>query len=117
MRFVALDKEFLGANATRASAKKAEQPWICAYLSIEPDGINDGHGGEAVLHKGSVVGATSSVAYGHTVGKILAFAYIKPQAAEPGTNLVVTIAGQPRAACVLGAPAYDPESKLPRMDI
>ena len=52
---------------------------------------SDGHGGEAVLHDGEVVGSTASVAYGHTVGKILAFAYIKPHAAEPGTALEVVI--------------------------
>jgi dimethylglycine dehydrogenase len=56
------------------------------------------------------------VAYGPTVGKVLAFAYLKPEAARPGTALVVVIHGQPRAARVLGAPAYDPESLLPRAD-
>ena len=65
---------------------------------------------------GKVVGSTASVAYGHTVGKILAFAYIKPEAATPDTDLQVMIAGQPRAARVLGEPAYDPESRLPRTD-
>ena len=65
---------------------------------------------------GKVVGSTASVAYGHTVGKILAFAYIKPNAAEPGTALEVIIHGKPRAARVLGEPAYDPQSLLPRAD-
>ncbi len=44
---------------------------------------------------GNVVGSTSSVAYGHTVGKVLAFAYIKPEAATPGQNLEVVVMGQP----------------------
>ncbi len=65
---------------------------------------------------GTVVGSTASVAYGHTVGKILAFAYIKPEAAEAGTVLEVVIHGKPRAARVLGEPAYDPQSLLPRTD-
>ncbi|MEL6685128.1 MAG: glycine cleavage T C-terminal barrel domain-containing protein, partial [Pseudomonadota bacterium] len=89
---------------------------ICAYLEIEPDGIADGHGGEAVLHNGQVVGSTASVAYGPTVGKILAFAYIKPAAALPDTPLEVIIHGKPRPARVLGAPAYDPQSLKPRAD-
>jgi len=63
-----------------------------------------------------VVGSTASVAYGHTIGKILAFAYIKPNAAQAGTELEVIVAGQARAAKVLGEPAYDPKSILPRMD-
>jgi dimethylglycine dehydrogenase len=92
-------------------------PWVCAYLEIEPDGIADGHGGEAVLHKGDVVGSTASVAYGPTIGKILAFAYIKPEAAQPGTALEVVIHGEPRAARVLVEAAYDPNSLKPRTDL
>ncbi|MEX3011859.1 FAD-dependent oxidoreductase [Hoeflea sp. TYP-13] len=116
MRFVKMDKgDFIGMTETQRSAA-GELPWICAYLSIEPDGDEDGHGGEAVLHDGKVVGSTASVAYGHTVGTILAFAYIKPHAARPGTALTVLIAGKPRSAVVLAEPAYDPESLLPRTD-
>jgi len=116
MRFVKMDKgDFLGRDATQQSLE-SELPWICAYLQIEPDGAVDGHGGEAVLLDGQVVGSTASVAYGHTVGKVLAFAYIIPHAAEPGTVLEVVIAGEPRPAVVLGEPAYDPQSLLPRTD-
>jgi dimethylglycine dehydrogenase len=65
---------------------------------------------------GAVVGATSSVALGPTVGKILAFAYVTPEAARPGTALEVVIHGRPRPARVLAEPAYDPASTLPRTD-
>ncbi|WP_299899332.1 FAD-dependent oxidoreductase [uncultured Ruegeria sp.] len=112
LRFARTDKEYLGKDKTL----NTDLPWICAYLSIEPDGEIDGHGGEAVLLDGRVVGSTASVAYGHTVGKILAFAYLKPEAAKAGTELEVVIHGQPRAARVLGEPAYDPGSLLPRSD-
>jgi len=116
MRFVKLDKgDFIGKAATQASAA-GDLPWICAYLAIEPDGEWDGHGGEAVLLDGEVVGSTASVAFGHTVGKILAFAYIKPYAAKPGTYLEVVLAGAPRSATVLDEPVYDPQSLLPRTD-
>ena len=114
MRFVRTDKDYLGKAATLA--RTGDLPWVCAYLEIEPDGETDGHGGEAVMHNGVVVGSTASVAYGHAVGKILAFAYIKPQAAAPGTALDVVIHGKTRAARVLGEPAYDPQSVLPRAD-
>jgi len=115
MRFVKLDKEYLGVEATRASAV-AKLKWVCAYLEIEPDGINDGHGGEPVIVAGKKVGSLASVAYSHTYGKILAFAFIKPQAAVPGTELQVVIAGKPRVGCILADAVYDPQSKLPRMD-
>ena len=112
LRFARTDKDYLGRDKTL----NTDLPWVCAYLEIEPDGEIDGHGGEAVMLDGRVVGATASVAYGHTVGKILAFAYVKPQAATPGTALEVVIHGTPRAARVLGAPAYDPQSLKPRAD-
>ncbi|WP_170350754.1 FAD-dependent oxidoreductase [Ruegeria atlantica] len=112
LRFARTDKEYLGKDKTLNS----DLPWICAYLEIEPDGEIDGHGGEAVMLDGRVVGSTASVAYGHTVSKILAFVYIKPEAATPGTALQVVIHGKPRAARVLGEPAYDPDSLLPRTD-
>ncbi len=115
MRFARLDKEFLGKRETQASLA-SELPWLCAYLRIEPDGIADGHGGEAVLMNGDVIGSTSSVAFGPTVGEILAFAYVNPFAAVPGTELEVIIQGQPRPACVLAEPAYDPQSLRPRAD-
>ena len=113
MRFVDLQKEFVGSAATRQNAQ-SQLPWLCAYLEIVPDGVNDGHGGEAVLLNGEVIGATSSVAFGHSVGKILAFAYVRPEAAAPGTALEVVIAGEPRDAVVRSEPAFDPESLRPR---
>lgn len=112
LRFARTDKDYLGRDLTL----NEDLPWICTYLEIEPDGNVDGHGGEAVLLDGVVVGSTASVAYGHTIGKVLAFSYIKPDAAKPGTRLEVIIHGEKRAARVLSEPAYDPESLLPRVD-
>ena len=105
----------MGKAKTEASLA-GDMPWVCAYLEVEPDGNSDGHGGEAVLLNGERVGATSSIAFGHSVGKILAFAYVEPKAAKPGTQLDVMIMGVPRKGKVLGAPAYDPENTRPRAD-
>ena len=116
MRFVKLDKgDFVGRQQTRDSLDNP-LPWVCAYLSIETDGAYDGVGGEAVLMDGCVVGSTSSIAYGPSVERILAFGFITPQAAKPGTRLEVVIMGAPRQAIVLENAAYDPENLLPRMD-
>ncbi len=113
LRFARTDKDYLGRDKTL----NTDLPWVCAYLEIEPDGNTDGHGGEAVMMNGRVVGSTASVVYGPTIRKILAFAYVKPEAAEPGKVLEVIIHGQPRAALVLGEPAYDPQSLNPRTDV
>ena len=112
LRFARTDKDYLGRDKTL----NTDLPWICAYLAIEPDDEVDGHGGEAVLMGGKVVGSTASVTYGHSVGKILAFAYVTPDAAQPGTALQVVIHGEPRAATVLDAPVYDPQNLRPRTD-
>ena len=115
MRFVRMDKAFVGKAATEAALAEP-LPWVCAYLEVEADGIADGHGGEAVLADGRQIGATSSMAWGHSVGKLLAFAYIDPAFAVPGTVLQVIVMGAPRGAVVLGEPAYDPQNRLPRTD-
>ncbi|SLN22945.1 4-methylaminobutanoate oxidase (formaldehyde-forming) [Falsiruegeria litorea R37] len=112
LRFARQDKDYLGKDKTL----NTDLPWVCAYLEIEPDGVEDGHGGEAVMLDGQVVGSTASVAYGHTVGKILAFAYVKPHANQPGAEVEVIVAGKPRKGRILGEPAYDPQSLLPRTD-
>ncbi|MFK7938668.1 MAG: FAD-dependent oxidoreductase [Roseovarius sp.] len=111
-RFARTDKEYLGRDKTL----NTDLPWVCAYMEIEPDGVEDGHGGEAVLLDGAVVGSTASVAYGHTVGKILAFAYVKPHANVAGTDIEVIIAGKPRHGRILDKPAYDPSSLRPRTE-
>ena len=114
MRFVKLDKgDFIGKEAT-LRCLDAPRRFVCAYLVIEADGDCDGHGNEAVLFQGSVVGTTSSVVYGHTVDKVLAFAYIAPQAAQPGTELQVLILGQARRATVQHKPVYDEANLRPR---
>jgi dimethylglycine dehydrogenase len=49
------------------------------------------------------------------VGRSLAFGYVKDAPHAPGTDCKVLILGQERAAQVLDGPAYDPDSKRPRM--
>lgn len=115
MRFVKLDKDFLGRDET-ISCLQAERRWVCCYLDIDTDGVVDGHGGEAVTLDGTVVGTLASVAHGHSLGRTLAFAYLKPGASEPGQHLTVIIAGSRRSAKVLAEPAWDPDNARPRAD-
>ena len=114
LRFARSEAPYLGRENTLNTDAMS---WVCAYLSIETEGDIDGHGGEAVLLNGRVVGSTASVAFGPTVGKILAFAYINPVAAAPGTALEVVVHGRRRAAQVLDQAAYDPENRRPRTDL
>ena len=115
MRFVRLDKTFRGKVATEAAAVQPRR-WVCAYLEVAEDGASDGNGGEAVLSGGRPVGTVSSIAFGHAVRRLLAFVYVKPEHADPGTELDVIVVGEPRRARVLAEPAYDPQNLLPRTD-
>ena len=115
MRFVRMDKAFRGKSATEAALAEP-LGWICTYLDIDGDGKSDGNGGEAVLSGGKQVGTVSSIAFGHGVGKLLAFAYVKAEHAAAASELEVVIMGEPRAAKVLTSPAYDAENRLPRTD-
>lgn len=105
-RFVKLDKEFIGKQATLQRKQDGAQGKI-VYLELS-DGDNDSVGGEAItVGEGDVIGLTTSGGYGHRVGKSLAFAYVKPDYAAPGTKMTCWLLGEARQATVLAEPAYD----------
>lgn len=118
MRFVKLaDREFVGKEATEASVAKAQGaglPWICVYLEVDADNA-DPHASETIFHNGKRVGQISSGGYGFYTQKSLAFGFVSPECAAPGTALEVMVLGEKRPATVLEAPVYDPASELPRM--
>ena len=114
-RWIAWDKgDFVGRAAAEAERAAGAARRLVTLEVDSPD--SDARGYEPVWRDGRRVGFVTSGGYGHTVGKILAFAYLKPHAAQPGTALEVVVHGVPRPAFVLGEPAYDPRSLLPRMD-
>ena len=99
-------------DATQASLD-GDLPWICVQLEIDADDT-DAHASETVFYKGQRVGQISSGGYGFTVGKSLAFAYVKPEAATAYGGLEVMIMGEKRPARVLAEPPYDPQNERPR---
>ena len=115
MRFVRLDRPggFIGEEATRRSAERSERPWQCACLEVDA-GDADCLGGEAILAGGERTGAVSSGAWGPSVRASLAFGYVRPQHAAPGTELEVLVPGEPRPARVLAEARYDPGNLRPR---
>jgi dimethylglycine dehydrogenase len=113
MRFVKLEKGDFVGRARTIESLEGPLPWVCAYLEIDTE-IADCNGSEAVLADRRVIGAVSSGAYGHCVEKSLAFAYIDPEFAAPGTELQVMILGEPLPARVLAEAVYDPKNERPR---
>ena len=95
MRFARLDKPggFIGREATRRSAERRDRPWQCACLEVDAADA-DCLGGEAILAGGERTGAVSSGAWGPSVGASLAFGYVRPEHAVPGTELEVMVLGE-----------------------
>ena len=71
-------------------------------------------GGEPVLEGESVIGVTTSGAYGHTVGKQLIFAYVKPEKGTPNSTFDIEILAERYRAEVLPEPIFDPKTERPR---
>ncbi len=114
MRFVKLDKPFVGREALIRRLDAGETS-VIAYLDIALDDT-DVLGGEAVYLGDTLVGSVSSGGCGPVTGKNLAFAFVKPHAAQPGTELEVSVFGRMHTATVLQNAALDPESHRLRAD-
>jgi dimethylglycine dehydrogenase len=108
-RFVDLGKEsFIGKAATLASKQQGARIKL-VYLAVDA-GDADCLGGEPVMANGRAVGVTTSGAYGFSVAQSLAFAYVEPALAVPGTALEVEILDRVCKARVLAEPIYDPKN-------
>ncbi len=123
--FVKTDHEkkgdFVGRDALlarRAEADSGERPyrWQLTYLAVDAD-VADVHGSDAVYVDPAQrpIGLVTTGGYGYTVDQGLAFAYLAPEHATPGTELFVRVLGEFRSARVLGEPIYDPSSSRLRM--
>jgi len=109
-RFVKFEKEsFIGKEALlKRKEEGGSLKLVYAQVSASDSDIR---GGEPVFDGESVIGMTTSGAYGHTVGKQLIFAYVNPGKAEPGSNFEIEILGERYQAEALSQPIYDPENE------
>ena len=109
-RFVDFDKgDFIGRDAL-LKRKKEELAWKIAYVEVDAKDA-DVRGGEPAYDGDEVIGVTTSGAYGYAVQKSLAFVYVPPKYAAPGTTFDIEILGDRRLATVLAEAAYDPQNK------
>ena len=112
-RFVDFSKCFLGREAT-LSRKLLGVNTKLVYVSVET-ADSDCLGNETVLNPEApsgenIIGVTTSGAYGHTVSQSMAFAYVQPKFAEPGTKFEIRVLGHNCSATVLKEAAYDPQN-------
>jgi dimethylglycine dehydrogenase len=109
-RFVDFDKgEFIGHDATLARKSKPIDTKL-VYVSVDTDDA-DPAGNEAVFDDDRVIGVTTGGAYGFSVGRSLAFAYVEPGYTSPGSKFDISVLGSRRRATVLAGPAYDPDNQ------
>ncbi len=112
-RFGELGKgEFIGREALLAR-KQAGVQLKLVYCDVEVADA-DPQGNEPVLDGDRIVGITTGGAYGHRVAKTLAFAYVEPEYASPGTCFDFLLLGDRRRATVRVEPAYDPQNERMR---
>jgi dimethylglycine dehydrogenase len=108
-RFVTFDKgDFVGREAL-LQRHKEQLAWNIAYVEVDA-GDADVYGGEPVYDGDKVIGVTSSGSYSHTVDKSLAFVFVPPEYADPGTTFEIEILSQRCQAKVLAEAVYDPEN-------
>ncbi|MCP4998501.1 MAG: FAD-dependent oxidoreductase, partial [Hyphomicrobiales bacterium] len=106
-RFVKMDKDdfigksFLAARTAKAITKKlVTLEVVCTHAPA--------HGGASVMQEGNVAGTVTSGDWGHRVGKNLAYAFVKPHLAGPGTSMKVDVLGDLVSAQVIEMSPYDP---------
>ncbi|GMQ77700.1 MAG: FAD-dependent oxidoreductase [Anaerolineae bacterium] len=108
-RFADFKKEdFIGRQALLKQLETGLE-YKLVYLEVTAEDA-DVRGGEPLLLGEGVIGVTTSGGYGHTVGKSLAFAYIQPHYAVPGSIFDTIILGARRPSMLLSEAVYDPEN-------
>ena len=107
-RFVQLDKpDFIGKAALEARRAAGPTRHLATLVLDSRDA--PAHAGASVMKDGAVVGTVTSGGWGYRVAQNLAYAFLDPAFAEPGTAVQVDILGQMITAQVIAAGPYDPE--------
>jgi dimethylglycine dehydrogenase len=109
MRFVKIDRDFIGRDVVEGKVRDGVDIQL-VYLSVDADDA-DCVGNEPVYDGDRLIGITTSGAYGHRVGRSIAFAYVEPGYAKPGMHFDVAILGERRRATVEAEALYDPKNE------
>ena len=110
---VALDKgEFIGRGALSRPGVQAPARRL-RTLTVGDEQYVTAYGGEAVRHRGTVVGRVRSCGYGYTVRRNIALATV-PAELEQGTELAVDVFGDAVPARIERDVLYDPNGERVR---
>jgi dimethylglycine dehydrogenase len=110
-RFVNMKKaEFIGKAALQKEITRGPVRQFVT-LVVQCD-FAPAHSGDSVYQGEQLIGSVTSGAYGHRLQKNIAFAFITPEHAVPGIDLMVEILGQRQPAQVVDSCLYDPMNLL-----
>ncbi len=105
-RFIDTSRDFIGCENIKKRRSEGGSIQL-AYLLFDDDIACECYGNEAVYHNGELIGLTTSGAYGHRIGKSLAFSYLKPELVKQGLEVTIDTSVGTRAAHVETDAAYD----------
>ncbi len=111
-RFVRYDKPFNG-RFNVIERRNGEIATSLVLVSVDADDA-DCLGNEPALDGDRPMGIVCSGSYGHRTGLSLAYVYVEPQFADPGSSFDIPILGKRRKATVLGEPPFDPRNERMR---
>ncbi len=112
-RFVDTTRDFIGCGNIKKRTN-SEFGIELAYLVFDDDMACECFGNEAVHNNGELIGLTTSGAFGHRIGKSLAFAYLKPAIIAQGLEVTVDTSAGIRQAHIEMDAVYDPVNELLR---
>ena len=108
---VKLDKQgaFIGREALVEAEEAGLRTRLVTILLEDPRSVALGN--EPVRIGGEICGRVTTGGYGYTVGRSIAYAYVPPEHAEPGTEVEIEIFGSWIPGEVAKGPLFDPEGE------
>jgi 4-methylaminobutanoate oxidase (formaldehyde-forming) len=108
---VKLDKDggFIGRDALAAAEKRGPRTKLCCLTLADQRSVALGN--EPVRAGGEIAGRVTTGGLGYTVGSSIAYAYLPPEHAEPGTAVDVEIFGEWIEGEVAKEPLFDPKGE------
>jgi len=111
---VKLEKDggFIGQEALLEARERGPRSRLRCLTLADPHSIALGN--EPVRIGGEVVGRVTTGGYGYSVERSIAYAYLPPQASEPGTAVEVEIFGRWVEGEIVREPLFDPKGERVR---
>jgi len=108
---VKLDKQggFIGREALAEAKEAGPRTLLSCLVLADPRSVALGN--EPVRIDGEIAGRVTTGGYGYTVERSIAYAYLPPAHAEPGTVVEVEIFGEWVAGEVATEPLFDPNGE------